>query len=56
MPSDDACRELAGVGTLTGVERDLDPVELGEDVVREVETAVGEDVAFDSAQDPERCE
>ena len=39
---------------LPAVHAGLDPVELGEDVVGEVEPAVGQDVALDPAQDAER--
>ena len=38
------------------MQADLHPVELGEDVVGQVERAVGEDVALASAQDAERSE
>ena len=47
---------LRAVRPLAGVKRDLHPVELGEDVVREVEAPVGADVALDPAQDAERGE
>jgi hypothetical protein len=48
--------ELVPRRALAGVERDLHPVELGEDVVGEVERAVGQDVALAAAQDAERCQ
>ena len=41
---------------LPAVDARLDPVELGQDVVGEVEPAVGQDVALDPAQDAERRE
>jgi len=41
---------------LAPVHARLDPLELREDVVGEVEAPVGEDVALDSAQDPKRCQ
>jgi hypothetical protein len=42
--------------SLPAVHADLDPVELSEDVVGEVEPPVGEDVALDPAQHPERSQ
>jgi hypothetical protein len=36
------------------VDARLHPVELGQDIVGKIEPTVGEDVAFDPAQDPER--
>ena len=47
---------LAPRHPLAAVHAGLDPVELGEDVIGQVEPAVGQDVAFDPAQDPERRE
>ena len=51
-----AVGHLAGGHALAAVDAGLDPVELGEHVVGEVEPAVGQDVAFDAAQDAERRE
>ena len=42
--------------SLPAVHAGLDPVELSEDVVGEVEPPVGEDVALDPAQHPERSQ
>ena len=53
---DDPRGQLPPPRALPGVQRDLDPVELGEDVVGEVERPVREDVALDPAQDAERRE
>ena len=52
----DALGHLAPRHPLPAVHARLDPVELGEDVVGEVEPAVGQDVALDPAQDAERRE
>lgn len=43
-------------GALSPMERKLDPLELAEDIVGQVECAVRADVALDAAQDPEGCE
>ena len=51
---DDPVRDRLARRALAGVEADLHPLELGEDVVREVERAVREDVALAAAEDPER--
>ena len=50
----DALGHLPPRHPLAAVDARLHPVELGEDVVGEVEPAVGEDVALDPAQDAER--
>jgi hypothetical protein len=50
----DARGQLPAWRTLTTVERELDPVELGQHVVGHVEAAVVADVALDSAQERER--
>ena len=50
----DALGHLPPRHPLAAVDAGLHPVELGEDVVGEVEPAVGEDVALDPAQDAER--
>ena len=50
----DALGHLAPRHALAAVDARLHPVELGEDVVGQVEPAVGEDVALDPAQDAER--
>ena len=50
---DDPSRELFSRAALAGMDRDLDPVELGEDVVGQIEIAVWENVAFDPAEHPE---
>ncbi len=52
----DAPRQLGARHPLAAVHAGLDPVEPGEDVVLEIEPAVGQDVAFDAAQDAERRE
>ena len=49
------CQLLARL-PLPRVRRGLHPLELGEDVVGQVEAAVVEDVALGAAQDPERRE
>ena len=48
--------ELRPRHSLAAVHARLHPVELGEHVVGEIEAPVGEDVALDRAQDPERRE
>jgi len=45
---------LRAAHSLPAVNARLDPVELSQDIVRKVELPVGEDVALDPAQDPER--
>ena len=50
----DALGHLRARHPLAAVHAGLDPVELGEDVVGQVEPPVGEDVALDPAQDAER--
>jgi hypothetical protein len=47
-------RQFLTRAALTGVERELHPVELVEHVVRKVERAVREDVALNAAQDTKR--
>ena len=49
-------RQLRARRALARVQAQLHPVELGEDVVREVERAVGTDVALGAAQHAERRE
>src|SRR5215207_4966904 len=51
-----AVGQLAGGHALAAVDAGLDPVELGEYVVGQVEPAVGQDVAFDTPKDSERRE
>ena len=49
----DTLRHLGSRHPLSAVHARLHPVELGQDVVGKIEPAVGEDVAFDPAQDAE---
>src|ERR1019366_7378298 len=50
----DALGQLPSWGALPGVDTGLYPVELGQDVIGKIEPPVGEDVALDPAQHPER--
>ena len=52
----DALGHLPPRHSLAAVDARLHPVELSQDIVRKIEPPVGEDVAFDSAQDAERCQ
>ena len=52
----DPLGHLAPRHPLAAVDARLHPVELGEDVVGQIEPAVGQDVALDAAQDAERRE
>ena len=53
---DHAAGQLLPRHPLPAVDAGLDPVELGQHIVGEVEPAVGQDVALDAAQDAERGE
>ena len=48
------CREFRARCALPAMERELDPLELGEHVVRQVEAPVTANVALHAAQNPER--
>jgi hypothetical protein len=46
-------RQLANGHALASVDARLHPVELGEDIVRQVQRPIPQDVALDTAQDAE---